>query len=221
MPQQITVPRTNAELKALVARKDAIEEQLQSLTERRGRLAQERLNAEARAQTGMGSGTQDRRMASELTAQIDQLGARSKQLEADLTKAEDAITAARSSGISEDNNAADLVRQVISIPPPRVDVEVGSRLAAKYQVLMLGEALMFVLVGIVAVRLTWRAAMRKVGQLAGTGPAVTDLRQSIDAIAIEVERISENQRYVTKMLTEGRAPAEKIQVAEKEGQRRA
>src|SRR5881394_1194263 len=105
MPQQITVPRTAAELDALTARKDAIEEQLQSVTERRGRLAQERLNAEARAQTGLGSGTQDRQIAKDLAAQIDQLGARSKSLEADLSKAEDAITAARSSGIGAQNSA--------------------------------------------------------------------------------------------------------------------
>jgi hypothetical protein len=33
------------------------------------------------------------------------------------------------------------------------------------------------------------------------------LEQAVDAIAIEIERISEGQRYVTRVLTEGSAPA--------------
>jgi len=33
------------------------------------------------------------------------------------------------------------------------------------------------------------------------------LEQAVDAIAIEVERISENQRYLTKLLSEGRPSA--------------
>jgi len=33
------------------------------------------------------------------------------------------------------------------------------------------------------------------------------LEQAVDAIAIEIERVSEGQRYVTRLLTEGSAPA--------------
>ena len=33
------------------------------------------------------------------------------------------------------------------------------------------------------------------------------LEQAVDAIAIEIERVSEGQRFVTKLLTEGNAPA--------------
>ena len=36
---------------------------------------------------------------------------------------------------------------------------------------------------------------------------MTNLEQSIDAIAVEIERISEGQRYVTKMFSESRTPA--------------
>jgi hypothetical protein len=34
------------------------------------------------------------------------------------------------------------------------------------------------------------------------------LEQAVDAIAVEVERVSEGQRFVTRLLAEGRAPAE-------------
>jgi hypothetical protein len=33
------------------------------------------------------------------------------------------------------------------------------------------------------------------------------LEQAVDAIAIEIERVSEGQRFVTRLLTEGSAPA--------------
>jgi len=33
------------------------------------------------------------------------------------------------------------------------------------------------------------------------------LEQAVDAIAIEIERVSEGQRYVTRLLTEGAASA--------------
>jgi hypothetical protein len=33
------------------------------------------------------------------------------------------------------------------------------------------------------------------------------LEQAVDAIAIEIERVSEGQRYMTRLLTEGAAPA--------------
>ena len=34
-----------------------------------------------------------------------------------------------------------------------------------------------------------------------------DLQQSVEAMAIEVERISEGQRFVTKVLSEGKKPS--------------
>ena len=46
----------------------------------------------------------------------------------------------------------------------------------------------------------------------------TEMRQALDAIAVEVERISENQRYVTKLLSErlGEGAAKGIETHAKE-----
>ena len=67
---------------------------------------------------------------------------------------------------------------------------------------MLLEAAGFVIIGFVA----WRYAIRRLEQrLMGKGTRAVDvlkLQQSVDSIAVEVERISENQRYVTKLLGE-------------------
>ena len=41
---------------------------------------------------------------------------------------------------------------------------------------------------------------------AGHPERLVRIEQAVEAMAIEVERISENQRFVTRLLTEGRAP---------------
>src|SRR2546423_411764 len=56
--QQQAVPRTQAELDALEARRDALSDQFQAVTHRRGMLAQERLNAEARVARNAGGRNQ-------------------------------------------------------------------------------------------------------------------------------------------------------------------
>jgi hypothetical protein len=70
----------------------------------------------------------------------------------------------------------------------------------------------------------------KRGSRAAVAPAAADaarmerLEQAVDAIAIEVERVSEGQRYVTRLLTEGGAPAlavgqrpaESVRIAERD-----
>ncbi|HEX9310823.1 MAG TPA: hypothetical protein VF887_08420 [Gemmatimonadaceae bacterium] len=38
------------------------------------------------------------------------------------------------------------------------------------------------------------------------------IEQSLDAVAVEVERISEGQRFTTKLLSEGRGPGEARQI---------
>jgi hypothetical protein len=65
---------------------------------------------------------------------------------------------------------------------------------------LLGEALAFVLIGAVLMRRAFRRGQREA--LAQGIPRDPQLQQSIDAIALEVERISENQRFVTKLLHE-------------------
>jgi hypothetical protein len=58
-------------------------------------------------------------------------------------------------------------------------------------------------------RILWRRAGHMPSPSAAALPVdatrrFDHLEQSVDAIAIEVERISENQRYLTKLLSEGR-----------------
>ena len=73
----------------------------------------------------------------------------------------------------------------------------------------------------------WRRATRSgpMPDSAEVTRRLISLEQSIDAIAVEVERVSEGQRYVTKLFSEGRAnpalaagsgPAEPLRVGQDE-----
>lgn len=76
-----------------------------------------------------------------------------------------------------------------------------------------------VLLGVVGLYLTWRLSPWRIidrtsqlGDSADAGlPAaqvdrLSQLEQSVDAVALEVERIGESQRYMTKVLTEKDQP---------------
>ena len=79
-----------------------------------------------------------------------------------------------------------------------------------------------VLLGVVGLYLTWRASpwriVDRTSQLdssaAGDLPPeqidrLSQLEQSVDAVAIEVERIGESQRFMTKVLAEQEQPQSK------------
>jgi hypothetical protein len=64
-------------------------------------------------------------------------------------------------------------------------------------------------IAIAFARNLWRRASRQAAPAPSpeSGQRMERLEQAVDAIAIEVERISEGQRFMTRLLTEGSAPA--------------
>ncbi|HMC55172.1 MAG TPA: hypothetical protein VKH19_08390 [Gemmatimonadaceae bacterium] len=229
MPQQ-DADRARAELNRLVARRDALRDQLESMTGRRGTLAQERLNAQARADAG--GGAPDRAIVSEYEKRMNDLGQRMRSIEQELDKTEDAITDARAKLGDEEENpgrpslppvpgipgfSPDIASQFMQIPGMR---EREALLRSKYQTMMIAEGATLLLLAVIGWRILWVSAKRRFARGVEGVPGMTDLRQSIDAIAVEVERISENQRYVTRMLTEGQAPAQRVDAAAKDSARR-
>jgi len=231
MPQQ-DVDRARAELNRLVARRDALRDQLESMTSRRGTLAQERLNAQARADAG--GGASDRAIVTEYEKRVSDLGQRMRSIEQELDKTEDAITDARAKLGGEEERPgwqlpnlppipaiagvpSDIASQVIQLPGTR---EREALLRSKYQTMMIAEGATLLLLAVIGWRIVWVSAKRRFARGVEGIPGMTDLRQSIDAIAVEVERISENQRYVTRMLTEGQAPAQRADAAAKDPARR-
>jgi hypothetical protein len=177
-------------------RRAEVREQLESITSWRGRLVQERHNAQATGNTVV---------VAELDGRIKELGDRSKRLEQSLLSTEDAITQGIANGVADEG----MTVAVPPIPPipempsfPGVAVhDLGGYTGRDIAVVALGQTLGFVLIGLFLWRMAFRRGARSV-QVPGGGRDVNALQQSVDAIAVEIERISENQRFVTKLLNE-------------------
>ena len=205
--QQTTgrAPRTRNELDALRAQRNELSSQLDDVTARRGRLGQERLNARARG---------DMAMVQEYDARIAELGARETELTRAQMNADRLIAEAVANGVGQ-RDAID--QRVITLPGGQqigIPIGIGTPTATVprrefldqrqfFQQMLVAEAVGFVLLGAIVARWAWQRGRAAVGR--GDSGDVAGLRTSVDAIAIEVERISENQRYVTRLLTEGAA----------------
>ena len=146
---ELQMPRTRAEFDALVARREELKSQLQSVTERRRELFPQSMLA------------RDAGARSELNARIAALDQRSARLEQEILAADDAIATAAGRGIPGPaaNNFGQLIRQM-TIPSRRQDTR---QVIAN---VVLGEALAFVLLGVVLWQFLWKrnwARMRTMG----------------------------------------------------------
>src|SRR5690242_4300368 len=98
--QQKGAVQTRAELETLIRSRDELTSQLERVTEQRGALAQQRLNAEARANSASDPSL-DRRLIREYEQQIGELGDRSAQLQGQIARADEAIAKAVAQGVRE------------------------------------------------------------------------------------------------------------------------
>jgi len=184
--QTISLPKTQAEVDALVRQREEISNQLISVNERRQELVQEiRSSPDGVARTG-------------LEERVKILDQRLIQLESDL-----AVTGRQLAG-----TPADLVAFADRNPNPSNN---GS--GADWDEGMAAGSFMTAL-GIGAIYLFRRWRGRKNPRKRATA---TDLpsdsaqrlerhEQGMEAIAIEIERVSEGQRFVTKLLSESPQP---------------
>ena len=177
----ITVPITEDDMSALLARRASLSDQLTSVSERRNELAQEiRRAGNPVSEEG-------------LQSRIKLLDQRILQLETDLAVTGQQLAAAPS-------ELAAGTEEVRSPPAGGGDFEEGMA-AGGFSALAAMSILLFFL------RRRWRR-----GRTASKGAPVESpqrlerLEQGMDAIAIEIERISEGQRFVTRLLSESQPP---------------
>jgi chaperonin cofactor prefoldin len=186
-PTAPEVPRTPEELEALANKRSELKQQLESVTDRREELADQLEDADPAARPG-------------LEARIQMLDERSTRLEREILQADDAIAVAVVGGVGPGPNEEEETTEA-----PVSDDVVSKDVLANA---MLAEALAFVLLGVFFYRWVLRRARDRFSRGAPEDSKRLDqLQNSVDAIAIEVERISEGQRYVTKALNEGFQPA--------------
>jgi hypothetical protein len=165
----------------LEARRSELSRQLNSATDRRNELVEQLAGAEGVARTG-------------LEARITQLDGRILDLETQIAENGRLLTA----------TATSRTQASIAVPPP------GGRSVNFDGTPIAIVATLFVFAPI-ALAFAWRMLKRPTAPPSTVSPEMRDrlerIEQAVEAIAIEVERVSEGQRFVTRVLHEQRQPA--------------
>jgi hypothetical protein len=189
-----------AVLAAARAAREELSNQLERLEDRRRELSQElRRGAEGQNRDGI-----ERRISA-----IDQ---RIAEVEKQIAAADDAVA-----------KAAAVPGAVVERPEPPPPPERGPPEGVVIMSMVFTIFVLFPLTISYARRL-WRRGALAVAELPKVlAERLTRLDQAVDAIAIEVERISEGQRFLTKVMTEGAGralgagPAQPVEVNAREG----
>jgi hypothetical protein len=197
------------QLQALQQRREMIADQYQSIMAERGRIGQERLNAQARGDVGM---------VREYDATIARLGTRLHNLERTLQTTDAKIDEAMQAPVAiegEPVSTTSPVTAVSLVPPTGAQTDGMLRAQAnEYQRAMAIEAVGLLLLGAVLWRFGVARGRRKAREEALALPQAprTDdrLQQAVDAIAIEVERLSEGQRFINNLMASRRPEREAL-----------
>lgn len=189
---EIRVPTNRQELESIVMLRSELRDQLGSIT----RLRQELTNQIAQA-----NAVNDAASVRDLQGRVRNLEARSRTIEQQILRADEAMSAGIARGVATPETR---VTVAAPPPPPRI-IQVGTGGADRELLAstILGMSLLFTFLGIMIHRRAWRRAEKK---FAAAGPGDTaqmrQLQQAVDVIAVEVERIAEGQRFVSRLLSE-------------------
>jgi hypothetical protein len=167
------VPTTAADIRALREKRGELSNQLESAASRRGRLSKSLEGKDGADRAG-------------IEARISVLDKRILQLESDIAETGRQLTMAPSALVASTESSRDFGRMDFSAAPVLFVLFVLAPIALS------------------AARFMWKRA-RVPAKLAGSpdeSRRLERLEQGVDAIAIEVERISEGQRFVTRLLSE-------------------
>ncbi|HYD51739.1 MAG TPA: hypothetical protein VEA99_03890 [Gemmatimonadaceae bacterium] len=196
----VAVPTDRAQLEALVSRRNELQGQLRNAEERRAALAVQS-NITPPEQRGA------------LTQRIAGLDQRIGRLEADVARLDEAIAA----GTADPATAARIDEHVVVVPPtpptpPMLHGADGITIVPPmdgppviHPRMVVGGAMLTLSMMAMVAWVTWRRAKARFGRFGAAvtpAPDVVRLQQSVDTIALEVERISESQRFLTKVLAE-------------------
>lgn len=178
-----TRPLTGREVAALRQRGSELSRQLNSVNNRRDQLAGQLEDAQGANKAG-------------IEQRITQLDQRIMGIEADIAQNGRLLASAAPSALAQSTE--------MGRPAP-----FGLNPGQITGITIVGTIFVGFPIAIAMARNIWRRG----GRQASPQPApessqrMDRLEQAVDAIAIEIERISEGQRFVTRLLTEGSAPA--------------
>lgn len=190
------VPRTAQQVQGIRIRIEDLREQLQDAAERRRNIARQLPGSDPSARPG-------------IELRMGELDARILRIEKDISVATQQLSSAPVEALT-----------AAQAWPARFPERMGKDLIPIVAIL---AVFVFAPFAVAMSRLIWKRAsvapVRPAGIDQATSQRLEQLQQSVDTIAIEVERISEGQRFVTRLLSErpaiGVGPAEPVRAPQK------
>ena len=180
---RFTLPRTRREVDAIRNQREELSNQLISARERRTQLAKQYEEASGANRAG-------------LESQLRVLDDRIVQLEKDIAETGRLLTSPQAG--------------TIGVPPPLPDRPFRPNGGQITGISIVFTLFVLAPMAVAAARLMWRRATRPT-----LPPGWSDasmrferLEQAVDAIAIEIERVSEGQRFITRIMTDRGAGAQ-------------
>lgn len=175
----VSVPMSAREVAAIKSQREELSDQLMSANNRRSRLM-EQLNSTANETARRG-----------LEDRIALLDKRMLQIETDIATTGKQLSSAPAGllGISESGSGF-----------PSIGSGQATALSIVFTVVVLGP--LAVAAAVIMLRRT-KTPLVPPAALTQTAERLERLEQSVDTIAVEIERISEGQRFVTRLLSEG------------------
>jgi hypothetical protein len=192
------VPQTPAEVRGLRIKIRELNNELQTAAERRNSVAERLREMDVDARPGY----------------IERLGALDKRImtiENELTVAAQQLAAAPASALTTSSTTE-------QVSPEEIAARAAERVANDLiPIVAILSVFVFAPIAITISRFIWKRSMPRERSApavdVGTQQRLDQLQQCVDTIAIEVERISENQRFVTRLISErsvGAGPAEAV-----------
>ncbi|MEQ1693083.1 MAG: hypothetical protein ABMA00_17470 [Gemmatimonas sp.] len=182
----------SARLHALQQRKELLTDEYNNAMQQRGRIGQERLNAQARG---------DVAMVREYEGSVTRIGQRMQELERTIQGVDQQIDEAMKTEVPLEELAPIAAGSPTSITVmPSFPSEAFTEQRMEFQRMMVAEGVVFVLLAALLWRFGVARGRRQAVQMDAPRTDVK-LQQAVDAIALEVERLSEGQRFVTNILS--------------------
>ena len=188
------LPLTAQEVAAIRARREELSNQLISATNRRDEIAEQMLEANGVAREG-------------LEQRLRLLDQRILGLEADIAETGHQLTSAPTALQQERNQ------------PDRTIFGIDQEPAVAIIIIFILAVLLPLTIAVARRILRRPSPVAHSPALDAIASRMERMENAVEAVAIEVERISEGQRFVTRLLGEGQKPAEPIRLAEQSAQR--
>lgn len=184
--QTIAIPQNVQDIAGLRMRREELVDQLDRARNRRSGVLEEMTNASGVERAGL-----EQRLST-----IDQ---RIVQIEADIGATERALTSAPSSLLGAAAQAEQARQDAIDANQPPIDEEVIAVLSVMAMVMMIP-------IVIAHARRIWKRPQPARVLPPATESRLERIEQAVESIAVEVERVSEGQRFVTRLMSEGKSP---------------